>query len=188
MVPRRRRVWRTASAMPTPASTPLHQLQQCEEVIATGNKALQHTASAIKSIISGKLYLSAGYPSAQAYFEANRQSVQSLFFQRALAEFQANNITATICLLKASIGSRWFKPVLQYPHCLLHQRLAFHNVHVDTEDAHSNPHGFVVVYPGSDIPTFSSVFSAVGSIPGVSSWPTTLAGGGSPPGDTVETR
>lgn len=96
------------------------------------------------------------------------ESVQGLFFHRTVAEYNAGNISAAICLLKASIGYKWFNAVLQHPHCLLSQRLAFH--FMGQQDNQTNPHGSVVVYLGKEVTKFCSVFSAVGSIPGVSSW------------------
>ena len=96
------------------------------------------------------------------------ESVQGLFFHRTVAEYNVGNISAAICLLKASVGYKWFNTVLQHPHCLLSQRLAFH--FMGEQDNQTNPHGSVVVYLGKEVTKFCSVFRAVGSIPGVSSW------------------
>ena len=93
------------------------------------------------------------------------QSVQGLFFHRTVVEYHAGNIGVAICLLKASIGYKWF---LQHPHCLLSQRLAFH--FMGQQDNQTNPHGSLVVYLGKEVAKFCSVFRAVGSIPGVTSW------------------
>lgn len=99
------------------------------------------------------------------------RSVQGLFLERALRE-HANNrqVRAIVLVLKASIGYKWLAPAWQHPHCILHERIAFHAAGAAARTA--NPHGSVVVMlgPSTLVPQFCSLFAGVGNVPGHNSW------------------
>ena len=106
-------------------------------------------------------------------------SMQGLFFDRCVREFYKGSIKQAILLLKVGVGYRWFQTVLQWPVCVLHERLSF--VQPVTRQANAtgelcwgarvqNPHGSIVVYMGPSVAKFARVFGRVGSVPGLNAW------------------
>ena len=84
-----------------------------------------------------------------------------------------------LILLKTGFGYQWFRSVLQWPVCFLHERLAFVQPEIHgTGQAGGmrwgarvqNPHGSVMVYMGPSVEKFARVFSRVGSVPGANAW------------------
>jgi len=90
-------------------------------------------------------------------------------FQRALHEYKSGHVLGAVLLLKSAVGYVWFKEVLQWPVCFLHERPSFLNP--ERPDI-STPtmHGYCVVYIGPEVELFAQTFSQVGSIPGYNSW------------------
>ncbi|KXZ40823.1 hypothetical protein GPECTOR_2096g1089 [Gonium pectorale] len=127
------------------------------------------------------------------------QSLQGLLFKRCVREYRQGRITQGVALLKAGLGYKWFRAVLEWPVCFVHERLAFvkpsttHGVQSAAEGEAvtasmtwgarvQNPHGSVVVYLGPAVQSFSAVFSRIGSVPGLNGWallPGGSGGGGS---------
>ena len=115
------------------------------------------------------------------------QSMQGMFFKRCVSEYRLGRVAQAILLLKAGFGYKWFRSVLAWPVCFLHERLAFVQpvkCAADSEEPVSlrwgarvqNPHGSVVVYMGPSVDTFANVFACVGSVPGFNSWALTCGG------------
>ena len=82
-----------------------------------------------------------------------------------------------VVLLKAGVGYVWFREVMKWPHCFVHQRLSFVRNARTGEGTElrwlcggQNPHGSVIVYMGPALQTFVHVFSTIGSIPGANTW------------------
>ncbi|EFJ48146.1 hypothetical protein VOLCADRAFT_104840 [Volvox carteri f. nagariensis] len=106
------------------------------------------------------------------------QSLQGLFFGRCMREYQAGNVRQAVVLLilKAGIGYSWFNDVLNWPVCFLREHLSFVR-QVGTSDElqwgarAQNPHGSVIVYMGPAVERFATLFSRIGSVPGMNSWP-----------------
>jgi hypothetical protein len=75
-----------------------------------------------------------------------------------------------VLLLKAALGYKWLAPAWQHPHCILHERVAFHAAGAAARAA--NPHGSMVVLlgPPALTPRFAHLFSSVGNVNGQSSW------------------
>ncbi|EFJ47950.1 hypothetical protein VOLCADRAFT_91459 [Volvox carteri f. nagariensis] len=103
------------------------------------------------------------------------QSLQELFFGRCKREYQAGNVRQAVVLLKAGIGCSWFNDVLNWPVCFLRERLSFVR-QVGTSDELQwgaralNPHGSVIAYMGPAVERFATLFSRIGSVPGMNSW------------------
>ena len=99
-------------------------------------------------------------------------SYQALFLQRAVAEYEAGNITSAVLLIKAAPGYKWFDQVFDRPHCLLNYRLKYvapRHLTVSSKSKEA-PFGSVVVYLGRDVHTFAAAFASFGRIPGHNSW------------------
>ncbi len=81
----------------------------------------------------------------------NGKSVQGLFFERCVTEYEQGHVAQAVILLKAGVGYKWFKPVMAWPVCFLWERLSFTRPCGDEgalEEGPQNPHGSVVVYLG----------------------------------------
>ena len=59
------------------------------------------------------------------YGSRGGESVKAAFFERAASEYRAGGTRYTLLLLKVAVGYAWFGHVLQYPHCLLRDRVVF---------------------------------------------------------------
>lgn len=97
------------------------------------------------------------------------KSIQGLFFERGVREFEAGRIKEAVFLLKAAVGYVWFAQVLRFPHTFLDRRVQFYNPE-NTHNGSANPHGTVVVYLGRNVAKFCETFQGVGWTPGFNSW------------------
>ncbi|EFJ40307.1 hypothetical protein VOLCADRAFT_108225 [Volvox carteri f. nagariensis] len=106
-------------------------------------------------------------------------SMQNLFFERCVKEYRQGAVKQAVVLLKAAVGYKWFRAVLEWPVCFLWERLAFvqpQHTSVGEESELKwgsrvqNPHGSVVVYLGTNVDKFVRIFGDIGSIAGANAW------------------
>lgn len=85
------------------------------------------------------------------------------WIKKAIAEYEAGNITEAIILVKPSPGSKWFQALMrQFPICLPDQRLWF----VD-EEGHPQPKpqpSNAFFYLGQNLEQFRQVFHSIGCV------------------------
>jgi hypothetical protein len=84
----------------------------------------------------------------------------------AYAEFEANApvdcVLQACCLTYALTSEKWFRPLLEYPHCLLYDRTAF--IDENGNVMNQNTKGCCVTYLGSNLDLFAIAFSPFGKI------------------------
>lgn len=107
------------------------------------------------------------------------RSQQGLFLDKSISEFHKGHVTEVLLILKAAIGYHWFGTALSFPHAWLRGLVAFHasrpslsalEEHAKLAPLAANPHGSIMVYLGPHVHRFTSVFSGVAYVPGVTCW------------------
>ncbi|KXZ45883.1 hypothetical protein GPECTOR_49g467 [Gonium pectorale] len=153
------------------------------------------TADVAGSGLGGSGCGASSLPSGARMPDNERQSLQGLFFERCVREYRQGRITQAVALLKAGLGYKGFRAVLEWPVCFVHERLAFakpsttHGVQSAAEGEAvtasmtwgarvQNPHGSVVVYLGPAVQSLAAVFSRIGSVPGLNGWALPPGGSG----------
>ena len=171
--------------------TPAHFIELVREFFAPDGTDLDpcSSASANERVRAARYYdaqadglLSANVWSGNVYVNppfglCRGNSLQGLFFERCVQEYEARRIRQAILLLKAAVGYGWFDAVLKWPVCFVRPRLSFvRGTERDRGSAMAwgsrigNPHGSVVVYMSPNVQRFASVFGKIGNIPGATSW------------------
>ena len=78
--------------------------------------------------------------------------------QKLSSEYQAERVIEAVTLLPARTDTTWFQMLREYPRCFIHGRLKF------GEAKNSAPFPSVVVYLGTELEKFHSVFSKLGDV------------------------
>ena len=95
-------------------------------------------------------------------------SMQGLFLEKAIQEFQAGRAESVLLHLRAGIGHVWFDQVFDWPHCFLRRHVRFINPS-RPKNTMSSCHGSVFVLITRDTEVYSrflEVFGVIGRIPG----------------------
>lgn len=98
------------------------------------------------------------------------KSLQGLFLERAIEEYNNNpEVKSIVLLLKASIGYKWMEKVYNYPICFMTKKICFHSL---SSESSTNPHGSLIIFLGKEdkMQSFCNIFSKYGYIPGFNMW------------------
>jgi len=97
------------------------------------------------------------------------KSKQEFFFNLMLLKFEQGEFQQAFVLAKLDLSKKWCHSILQHPHCILANSLAF-STPLNMNNSNTTVHSYAVVYLGPNIDKFCAVFKEFGFIPGVSSW------------------
>ena len=95
-------------------------------------------------------------------------SMQGLFLEKAIKEYQSGRVESVLLHLRAGIGHMWFDHVFNWPHCFLKRHVRFINPN-RPKNTMSSCHGsvFVLLTADKEVYTrFLEVFGRLGRIPG----------------------
>ena len=95
------------------------------------------------------------------------KSVQEVWLDYAIAQYEAGNITSCLLLLTTAHAYDWFTKVMPLPHAYLKHKLKFWTPE-GVESALSSPQ--FVVYLGTKETDFCRIFREIAFIPGLNSW------------------
>jgi len=96
------------------------------------------------------------------YSRRDGKSNQSLWTQKAIAEYMAGNVSEMIVLVNAQTGDGWFQNLWNFPICFVDGRIHFDQPRGGKKQAPT--HGNVFVYFGEWPGRFAEVFGAHGHI------------------------
>jgi hypothetical protein len=96
----------------------------------------------------------------------DNDSLQGLFVKRALDEYVAGRFAQGVFLIKAALSSQWFVPVLSQTFGFVKTPLTF-RVPGGQPAPKPSPHGYVLMYLGTNEEAFVRCFSTLCFIPGV---------------------
>ena len=104
--------------------------------------------------------------------EKDLSSTAGSFVQAAITK-TGSECTECLLLLRAAFTSQWFKPCLNYPFGICKEAIQF-DVPRLPDDVRApvgrSPFDYALIYFGSRVDEFCSVFSSICFIPGVSCW------------------
>lgn len=92
----------------------------------------------------------------------NEHSLQTMFVNKAISEYQLGNVKQVILLITANTTVRWFQPLWNYPMCTPYPKIGF--LVPGLSEAQRQVFGNVFVYLGSNEQDFINEFSAFGPI------------------------
>jgi hypothetical protein len=96
------------------------------------------------------------------YGTDNGDSVAGMFCTRALAEFEAGNMTEGIILVNSLHAQAWQAPLYEHPICFVNHRIKF--VSGNCEENKSPTMSNIFVYLGRNEKKFARVFSQLGYV------------------------
>jgi len=105
--------------------------------------------------------------------DGNSNSLQGLFLERAIEEFESGTVENMLLHFRAAVGHVWFDSVYKYPICFLRRHIKFFNPVRGHAFQGQSCHGSVWVFMGRDramYKRFLRRFGKVGYIPGHNSW------------------
>lgn len=95
------------------------------------------------------------------YGRDGKDSNQSLWSNKVIAQYKAGAINQAILLVSSAIGTAWFNPLFEYPICFPEKRIHF----INKDGNQSSPTiGNAFVYLGKNINKFVEVFSQFGTV------------------------
>lgn len=86
----------------------------------------------------------------------------TLWINKLINEYENHAVEQAICITWASVGSRWFNGLLNYPQCFLYKRVNF--IGLDGEPKKSPTKGSVVTYLGPKPNFFQLNFVEIGAV------------------------
>ncbi len=88
-------------------------------------------------------------------------SNQDIWTRRLIDHFNAGAVTEAVVLVNASVDTRWFQPLWDFPICFPDHRI---NFYTSDSIASGSTHGSALVYLGHNEEKFKSVFKQFGPI------------------------
>lgn len=81
---------------------------------------------------------------------------------KLLAEYEAGRVREAVCICFASTSEQWFRPLLAFPQCFIHQRTNYFLPDGTLKKGVTK--GSVVTYFGPNIQNFAREFSKIGTV------------------------
>ncbi len=90
------------------------------------------------------------------------RGVNGDWVDKLVASYKSGAVLAACCITWASMSELWFRPLLDYPHCIPYGRT--HYMQPDGTGKRGANKGSVITYLGPDVAVFAEAFKDIGSV------------------------
>lgn len=84
------------------------------------------------------------------------------WIDRLVVEYRRGRVAAACCVTWANMSEGWFRPLLEFPHCLPYGRVHYRKP--DGTIAKQANKGSVITYLGPDLDAFAAAFEPIGAV------------------------